>query len=354
MKKNERLFLAIGGADGDLLRRSERTGGRRLWGGVLTAAACLALLLTALLPRLTGGGGGVTPPPGGPDDSPGNPSVVVTPPEDTALPTDNTVRFAPQSADAVFHFLQHTSDEAVPGFTIYINEEIYALSEENGSYVVRPREPVQIPGVSPCELWITHRGDLSMEEARTSLPEIWRENYPELTGWEDSPFTGGPHLCGWNGTEWDADYFEAFLFEDGRDGVYVVTFTCFTEAAEGHGARFGDMIRTFRPVQQGIPAWLTDLDSAAQAVTRAVLADDLSGAAAYLAEDAEMEGYGEDVSAYASVTSFNYTVDDVQQPARAIVSVQCRVDLEESWDYLTMELEYGDGTWKAIWSGLEK
>ena len=70
MKKHEHLFLAIGAADEDLLRRSEESGKRRrlrLWGTALTAAACLALILTALLPRLTDAGNVVPPSPSGPD-----------------------------------------------------------------------------------------------------------------------------------------------------------------------------------------------------------------------------------------------------------------------------------------------
>ena len=124
MKKHEHLFLAIGAADEDLLRRSEESGKRRrlrLWGTALTAAACLALILTALLPRLTDGGNVIPPSPSGPDDPP---AVVTppenTPPEDVTLPTDPDISFDPQSPDAVFHFLQYTGDaEAVaPGFTI--------------------------------------------------------------------------------------------------------------------------------------------------------------------------------------------------------------------------------------------
>ena len=45
MKKNERLFLALGAAGEDLLQRSEEAGKRRrgLWTGVLAAAACTAI-----------------------------------------------------------------------------------------------------------------------------------------------------------------------------------------------------------------------------------------------------------------------------------------------------------------------
>ena len=361
MKKHEHLFLAIGAADEDLLRRSEESGKRRrlrLWGAALTAAACLALILTALLPRLTDGGNVIPPSPSGPDDPP---AVVTppenTPPEDVTLPTDPDISFDPQSPDAVFHFLQYTGDAeaAAPGFTIYINEELYALSKQNGACVVRPKDPVQIPGAElpPCELWITHQSQ-SLEEAKAALPESWRTKYPTLSDWESDPLTGALRLYGWESTDWDAEYFEAFLFDDGEGGAYVLSFTCFMEAVEGHGARFADMIRTFRPVRQGVPLWLTELDTAAQAVTRAVLTGSLSDGAAYIAEGADMEGYGEDASPYVSISAFNYTVDDVRSPASAIVSVQCRVDIEDSYDYLTIEMRYQNGRWLALWSGLEK
>ena len=361
MKKHERLFLAIGAADEDLLRRSEEAGKRRRlrrWGTALTAAACLALILTALLPRLADGGDVVPPSPSGPHDPPTvSTPPENTPPEDVTLPADPDISFDPQSPDAVFHFLQYTGDteSAALGFTIYINEELYALSEQSGACVVRPKDPVQIPGAElpPCELWITHQSQ-SLEEAKAALPESWRTKYPTLSDWESDPLTGALRLYGWESTDWDAEYFEAFLFDDGEGGAYVLSFTCFMEAVEGHGARFADMIRTFRSVRQGVPPWLTELDTAAQAVTRAVLTGSLSDGAAYIAEGADMEGYGEDASPYVSISAFNYTVDDVRSPASAIVSVQCRVDIEDSYDYLTIEMRYQNGRWLALWSGLEK
>lgn len=344
MKKNERLFLAIGSVDEDLLARCEQRPRRRLWTGALAAAACLALILAALLPRL-GDGNTVTPPgPGGPDIPP----VVVTP--------DGT--FEPQRPDAVFHLLRLTDAgaEEDPGFTIYINEELYYLTEDGGDYVVRPRDTVQVPDTElpACELRISHQPYLSLEEAERVLPERWRERYPDLSEWEDSPLTGGLRLWGSDGLEWDAAYLEAYLVEDGRGGVYVLTIGCFMEAAEGHGQRFVDMVRTFRPAEEGLPAWMTALDQAARRLTRAILSDDLSGAADLLAEGAEIDGYGEDVSRYAGVSRFDYTVDDVQAPTRATVSVQCRVDLEESWDYLTIEMVLQEGQWLASWAGIEK
>ena len=78
MKKHERLFLAIGAADEDLLRRSEEAGKRRRlrrWGTALTAAACLALILTALLPQLADGGDVVPPSPSGPPRAKGGGNV---------------------------------------------------------------------------------------------------------------------------------------------------------------------------------------------------------------------------------------------------------------------------------------
>ena len=39
---------------------------------------------------------------------------------------------------------------------------------------------------------------------------------------------------------------------------------------------------------------------------------------------------------------------------KTIVSVQCRTDLEESYDYLTIGMQYQEGRWLALWSGIEK
>ena len=177
MKKNERLFLALGGVDEDLLQRCENSRGSRrrgLWAGVLAAAACLALILTALLPRTTGEDPNIVPPP---DNNPPSIPIVVA-------PADDTVVFDPQSTEAVFHLLRFAEEaEESTGFTIYINEEIYALAELDGGYVVQPKDQPGISDLPPCELRIDHQPYLSMEEAKEQLPQRWREAYPELSDW---------------------------------------------------------------------------------------------------------------------------------------------------------------------------
>lgn len=138
----------------------------------------------------------------------------------------------------------------------------------------------------------------------------------------------------------------------GRVAASIPVSRYFLEAAEGRGARFADMIRTFKVVTPGetSPAWLSELWSIGERLIPDLFAGDLSSVADLLAEDAVMDVSLEEGR---SISSIDYTTDSDQNPARAVISVRNRQP-EDSYDYLTIELVYGEGHWLAIWAGLEK
>ena len=140
--------------------------------------------------------------------------------------------------------------------------------------------------------------------------------------------------------------------DDRQGGVFILMSRYFLEAAEGHGARFSDMISTFEVVTPGeaVPPWLSELRAAGDRLIPALFAGDLSSVADLLAEDAIMDVSLEEGR---SVSSIDYTTDSDRNPTRAVISVQNR-QLEDSYDYLTIELVYQEGRWLAAWAGLEK
>ena len=341
MRKEERLFLAIGAADPALLERSERKDRSfRLGRGGLAAAACLAVLCALpvyTVPRPAA--------PAAPEITP-PPDTVQTAPEVLALTGGDigelhlvAVRYGPGR------------DEAADDFILYINEERYCGTWEGESYAVRPRVPSP-EGLPECSLTVSHRPGASLEAVLAETRAALEEEFDMV---EDQPGTEGRMaLSAWDGdesgAEWDAANAAVTLTDDRQGGVFLLTARYFTEAAEGHGARFADMMETFRPeTAAGERDWTTALREAGERLAEAVFADDLDRAADLLAEGAEASGWGEDVSEWVSVASIDCAIPGgyTEIAAEAEVSVRFRLGAEEPYSRLVMEMTFTEGRWLA-------
>lgn len=345
----ERLFLAIGGADPALLERSERkrrAAGLR-WGG-LAAAACLAVLCTLAVYMSRRPAAPVTP------DVPSPPDNVQAAPEILALTGGDIgdlhlVQIPYGAAEQ-----QETADD----FILYINEEIYCGTWEDGLYIVRPREPLP-EGMPECSLTVSHRRNVLLDTVLEETRELLAEEYDIV---QDQSGSGDRiALAAWNGTEygaeWDAANAAVTLADDRQGGVYVLTARYFTEAAEGHGVNFADMSSSFQPVPPdvAVPKWMTVLRETVDALLPAVFSGQwTSEASALLEEGAWVCGYEEDVSGQVNIAGVDISTDDDRAPASAEVSVRHRVSAEEPYDYVTMELSCTDGQWRASFIGLER
>lgn len=348
MRKEERLFLAIGAADPALLERSERRRKAPVvrWGG-LAAAACLAVLCTLAVYTVRR-----TAPPVTPDTTP-PPDAVQPAPEVLALTGGEIGELHLVAID-----YGPGRDEAADDFILYINEEIYCGVWEEGGYAVRPRVPSP-EGLPECSLTVSHRPGVSLEAA---LEESRGALEAEFSMVEDQPsLEGRAVLNAWvgdaSGAEWDAANAAVTLVDDRRGGVFVLTARYFTEAAEGHGVNFSDMAASFQPIPAdvAVPAWMTSLRETVDALLPAVFCDNWTPEAqALLAEDASVDLYGEDVSGDVSIAGVDIIPDDDQTPSSAVVSVRHRISTEDSMTYVTMLLNYVEGRWLADSIGLEK
>lgn len=331
--KEERLFQAIGGADPILLERSEKAVGRtgfRIRRGI-AAAACLALVLSLAALSL------------------GRPGEAGT--------ETNTIHLLGPEAGA-FHLLQlcyaaEPESRTDSDFILYINQERYQGREENGAYVIRPVLPGPA-GLPECSLEITRR-DLSPEEAAEAVAGELKKDYAYVTEPEEHTRPDGLLLRGNDGTEWNAAQADVWLVDDRQGGTFVLTSCYFTEAVEGHGARFSDMAGTFQVFTEENcgPAWLEELRETTDLLMEAVFQNEVNETAC-LAENGAVEGYGTDVSGDVSIRAVDYTVDSDQEPKRAVVSVRHRLSTEDSDNYLTLELVRENGRWLAAWGGIEK
>lgn len=357
MNNQERLFLAIGGADPELVARSERKRRNRWPGYCLAAAACLALVLTCVRPLWT------KPPAVIPPDLPtAQGPDAGTPPDHPKLDPDGSRLLLPEQGSEIgtLRLLSYApqSQEKAVDFLIYVNEEQFSIREENGLYSIRSTNP--LPEKFPeMGLDILHLPDTARDTAWADAEKTLKDRYGEVTSEElAAALPGSLYLRASSGTDWDSEQAELWFVNDGQGGAFVLTARYFLEAEEGMGMRFRDMVSSFRVVSLNkvVPEWMRSLYEAADRLFPALLSDDLSGVSDLLAENAGADAYGQNVWEYVTIASVDYAPDDDQDPSSAIVSVKHRLNLEEgeSYNYLTMELIRENGQWRLSWSGIEK
>ncbi|WP_298032070.1 hypothetical protein [uncultured Dysosmobacter sp.] len=329
MKQEERLFAALNNVDDQLLERSERPWKRRSWPAVIgVLAACAAVLAAVCLPQ------------------PGR--------QDGNKPIQTLSFTGGEVGDLHLCSIQY-GPKPNASFAIYVNENIYTTTEKDGIYTIRPIEALP-EGFPPIDLTISHMEGrwnkaAAMEQVTRELSEI----YAQVSEVEETESTISRSAS--DGTDWNDAQVDVLCVDDGYGGSFVLIARYFTEAAEGHGVRFRDMMNTFTVVYEGFttsPAWVGELQAAVERLTEAIFSDRMDSVSDLLAEDAEVDGYGRDVSGDISVTAIDYTPDDSQAPASAIVSVKHTINLEDSCNYLTMELTYDGSRWLLAWAGLEK
>ena len=374
MTKQERLFQAIGEADPELVARSDRipvakASPRTHW--VKTAAACLAVLLVtaALLRNLpfgssssssTTAGGTASPSAGNTTEASAGTAASSAGTEAGSAPVSPSAGggevILPFSTVGEFHLVRLDPENEVqasaPEFMIYVNQEMYTVSEENGVFTVAP-EQAPSEELPACRMTIAHRADVSPEQAAEDIAAELAQTYASVSDIKSDQGVKGLYLSASDGAAWNDAQAEVWLVDDRQGGAFTLTSAYFLEAAEGHGMRFRDMIATFQVVTEAIPDWLTELRNTAEAVSRAVFADDLSQAAELLAENAQVYGLGQDMLADVSVSSIDCMVDDPRLPETAVVSIRFGF-LEDSYDYLTLELVRREGRWLVTWGGVEK
>ena len=254
------------------------------------------------------------------------------------------------------NYVEATDRPLMPDFLIYVNQETYQVQElpQEASYTIMPQ--LLAPELPLCSMEITWQPQISVEEAALAQAQALSATLAQVEAAREAYIIDGLLVRASNGAAWDDEQVDVYVTGDQNGGVFLFKLSYFTEAAEGHGLRFTDMLRTFElaPLAATAPEWLTGLREVTMRFIPAFFSNDFSSVADILAPGAAVGSYEEDVYAQVSLAGIDTSVDNDQSPTQATVSVRHRLDLEDSFNYVTIELSYEQGAWQVVWAGIEK
>lgn len=349
MKEEKRILSVLGQVDERYIEEAEpgkRTGKKPAWSRWMPVAACFAVLLVAALPFLQN------------QNEPHLPGESELPP--TQTPQQGIDLTVPKANG--LHFVQlayaaPTTPEVTTDFVIHINPNLYAGGEENGVYMIRPTTPMgeELP---ECSLEIQRLANVTPSAAAELLGEKLTENYRHVGEIAQAEAIAGFFIHGDNGNEWDDEQVDVTITDDLLGGSYILTARYFTEATEGHGVRFGDMVGTFQAVTSNdaasMPAYLAQLHETISSFAPAFFSDRTDEVRGLLAQEAQVYTYDSDVTDEVVIASVDYRVNGEEIPLSAVVSVKHRLNTEDSYHYLTVELTRDDGgSWRVHFAGIE-
>lgn len=150
-----------------------------------------------------------------------------------------------QGETAVYQPRGEEAAKAEPGFVLWVDEERYQVTETEETFRVWP---LNWDGtLRDCDLTVRHLPEMSPEAAVEEVRVALAADYAE-TG-EPAETAAGLLVTASDGTAWNDRQAEVHIRSDGKSGSFTITIRYFTEAAEGHGARFRAMLETFAVVQ---------------------------------------------------------------------------------------------------------
>jgi len=130
-------------------------------------------------------------------------------------------------------------------YVISIDETRYNLIQNKDMDIIRPIEPLpdEYPDVS---MKIKQISDKKPKVVVKELESEFKKDFPELRDTEEvtDPIEGFL-LHGIAGNQADSKVIHTYVMSNGKKGSFVITQRYFLEAAEGHGARFHDLLKSF-------------------------------------------------------------------------------------------------------------
>lgn len=134
-----------------------------------------------------------------------------------------------------------------PGFAIYYDKEMYEMVKEDDITYIRfiTDDDDDLP---PREMKIEHIDSSVKDTAKSERQQMLKE-WADVSETSKIDDMDGVCLSFNNGTNWDSVCGDVYFINDGNGGCFKITVSYFVEAAEGHGSRFAQMLRTFEIVE---------------------------------------------------------------------------------------------------------
>jgi len=131
-------------------------------------------------------------------------------------------------------------------YAIYYDKERYKLVRQGGKDVITTKEPLpeRYPEVS---MTIEQMKDVAPEALIQQLSQELKGRFSEIKEIEKvSKPVEGYRVRALNGKEWNSEVVVLYAVGNGKQGSFAITERYFLEASEGHGARFSQMLKEFR------------------------------------------------------------------------------------------------------------
>ncbi|MFS0723794.1 hypothetical protein [Paenibacillus sp. 1P07SE] len=182
--------------------------------------------------------------------------VFLSMPAGTALMSEIQGWFAPEKEVQVEvegqteHTQQELHQDEESNYVIYYDMDRYKLIEGEHQDVITTKEP--LPEMYPeVSLTIDQALDVTPEQVAAQVAEQLQADYAVVREPEqiEEPVAGYVvHAI--DGSEWDSEVTRVYLVDNGKSGTFVLQAKYFLEAAEGHGARFEQMLKEFQVLEE--------------------------------------------------------------------------------------------------------
>lgn len=141
----------------------------------------------------------------------------------------------------------HLNEGGHADYVMYIDESRYTMKHGEEADIIITKEPLpdHYPEVS---MEIRQVTDIAPDVYVLNVVEELKQEFPDLKEPEyvTEPVEGYQLHGIISGRDWDSPVIHVYIISNGKSGSFVITQRYFLEAAEGHGARFNEMLKEFK------------------------------------------------------------------------------------------------------------
>lgn len=133
-------------------------------------------------------------------------------------------------------------------YIIYVDKAMYDLKTEDGKDVIKPiNQAAGYPEVSMTIEQVDKAPDAALADIEKELKSTFKEVLPAE---QITVPVKGLSIHAVNGNKWDDAVVNYYILDNTKGGSFIIKAKYFLEASEGHGARFYNMLKEFKIVNE--------------------------------------------------------------------------------------------------------